>query len=244
MTQEPQNEQRIHLSDLSLKQKFEGKVVKTELYGAFVDFGAEKDGLIHISQLSNHRVNSVTDVVHEGDTVTVWIHSLDTQQGRIGLTMVEPPERSMRDLQPNTTVTGTVTKLTPYGAFVDVGVGRDGLLHISEMAEERVAKASDIVREGQEIQVRVVKVDHNKRQIELSLKGLNSAAQLEEEPVEGDEDELSPMTAMELAWRNAMAGQGQSLKVTAQSKGRRPNREQVRRQQVAIITRTLKGRQD
>jgi ribosomal protein S1 len=125
--------------------------------------------------------------------------------------------------------------LAPYGAFVDIGVGRDGLVHISEMAEGRIGQPSDVVKEGEEIQVRVVKVNRKKRQIELSLQGL--------EPVEhisgDDEPEEEVMTAMELAWRNAMESQGHSLKVATRHKGRRRKKDEIRRQQAAIIARTL-----
>jgi ribosomal protein S1 len=230
-----QEKQAIKLIDLEPKQKFEGTVTRLELYGAFVDFGAEKDGLVHISQVSETRINKVADALSEGDNVSVWIKEVDAEQGRIGLTMIEPPERTMDDLKPDMIVTGKVTKLAPYGAFVDIGVGRDGLVHISEMAEGRIGQPSDVVKEGEEIQVRVVKVNRKKRQIELSLQGL--------EPVEhisgDDEPEEEVMTAMELAWRNAMESQGHSLKVATRHKGRRRKKDEIRRQQAAIIARTL-----
>ncbi len=240
MSQETSTEQRIRLANLKAKQKFEGHVVRIELYGAFIDFGAEKDGLVHISQISKTRINKVTDVINQGDTVTVWIKEVDAQQGRIGLTMIEPPERTMSDLKPDMIVNGTVTKLAPYGAFVNIGVGRDGLIHISEMAEGHINQPSDVVQEGQEIQVRIVKVNRKKRQIELSLK------RLEEQDIQIDvnEDEEEPMTAMELAWRSAMESQGHSLKVETRHKGRRRRKGDIRRQRAAIIARTLNARKD
>lgn len=229
-----QENQAIKLSDLRPKQKFEGTVTRLELYGAFVDFGAEKDGLVHISQVSETRINKVADALSEGDSVSVWIQEVDPESGRVGLTMIEPPERTMDDLKPDMILTGVVTKLAPYGAFVDIGVGRDGLIHISEMAEGRIGQPSDVVKEGQEIQVRVVKVNRQKRQIELSLLGLEPVEQ-----VPDDDQEEETMTAMELAWRNAMESQGHSLKVATREKGRRRRKDEIRRQQAAIIARTL-----
>jgi ribosomal protein S1 len=232
-------EQGISIADLELKQKFEGTVTRVELYGAFVDFGAEKEGLLHISRISEKRINKVTDVLNEGDAVTVWIQEINSDQGRVGLTMIEPPERTMDDLRADMVLTGTVTKLAPYGAFVDIGVGRDGLVHISEMAEGRIGQPSDVVKEGQEIQVRIVKVNRKKRQIELSLQGLDLVHEIEE-----DEDEEVPMTAMELAWRDAMESEGHSLKVATRHKGRRRRKDEIRRQQAAIIARTLNTKKD
>jgi ribosomal protein S1 len=165
---------KLVLADLQPKMKFEGKVTKIELFGAFVDIGAEKDGLIHISQISESQVNRVADVLQEGDAVTVWVNSVDPEQGRFGLTMIEPPERTMSELKPDLILTGKVTKLAPYGAFVDIGVERDGLIHISEMADGRIEKPSEVVQEGAEIQVRVVKVNRKRRRIELSLLNIHS----------------------------------------------------------------------
>jgi ribosomal protein S1 len=234
-----QENQVIKLHDLEPKQKFEGTVTRLELYGAFVDFGAEKEGLVHISQVSETRINKVADALSEGDNVSVWIQEVDAGQGRVGLTMIEPPLRTMDELKPDMIVAGKVTKLAPYGAFVDIGVGRDGLVHISEMAEGRIGQPSDVVKEGEEIQVRIVKVNRKKRQIELSLQGLNAA-----EEILDDDDQEETMTAMELAWRNAMESQGHSLKVATRHKGRRRRKDEIRRQQAAIIARTLGSKKD
>ena len=140
--------ERVPLSDLEPKMKFEGEVKAVELYGAFVDIGAEKDGLVHISQISEETVNRVADVLQEGDEVTVWVRQVDPEQGRIALTMIEPPERTIKELEPEQVLTGTVTKLVPYGAFVDIGVEREGLIHISEMSEGFVGKPSDVMEVG------------------------------------------------------------------------------------------------
>lgn len=228
--------ERLDLIDLKPKMRLEGTVTKIELFGAFVDVGAEKDGLVHVSQLRKERINRVADVLHEGEAVSVWVQRVDPEQGRISLTMIEPPERTMGDLKPDQVITGTVTKLAPYGAFVDIGVERDGLVHISEMAEGRIERPDDAAKVGDEIEVRVIQVNHQKRRIELSMLGVA------EKVVEVDEDEEgeSTLTAMEVAWQTAMNREGMSLNVSTHKKGRQRRRSDIRRQQASIIARTLK----
>jgi ribosomal protein S1 len=232
---EAEAKERLDLVDLKPKMKLEGTVTNVELYGAFVDIGATRDGLVHISQISKDRVNRVADAVQAGDKVTVWVLQVRPEQGRISLTMIEPPERTMADLKPDQILTGKVTKLAPYGAFVDIGVERDGLVHISEMDEGHIAKPSDVAEEGDEVEVRVIKVNQERRRIELSMIGIED---VEDEFVE-EASEEEPLTAMELAWQDAMKREGMSVDKTDQ-KGRRRRKSDIRRQQAAIIARTLK----
>jgi ribosomal protein S1 len=233
--------ERVSLDDLEPKMKFEGEVKAIELYGAFVDFGAEKDGLVHISQISEETVSRVADVLHEGDEVTVWVRQVDPEQGRIALTMIEPPERTIKELEPEQVLTGTVTKLVPYGAFVDIGVEREGLIHISEMSDGFVGKPSDVMQVGDEIEVRVVKVNQKRRRIELSL--LNTGDE-QEVAVLDEEDEGESLTALGMALQNAMEQQGMSIEVPTRRKGRRRRKSDIRREQASIIARTLNNKQD
>jgi ribosomal protein S1 len=227
--------------------RFDGRVTRVELYGAFVDFGAERDGLVHISQISEERVNRVADALNEGDEVSVWVQDVDKERGRVRLTMVEPPELTIEELEPNQLVKGTVTKLVPYGAFVDIGVDRDGLIHVSEMSDGFVSKPSDVLSVGSELEVRVVKVDQQKRRIELSLLEM-PGEEKEQEPEPGfdrdedDDEEGETMTAMELAWRSAMERQGTSINVPTNKKGRRRRKSDIRREQASIIARTLQSK--
>jgi len=243
MSEVQETQKRISLRSLEPKMRFDGHVTSVELYGAFVDIGAERDGLVHISRIQEGRVNRVADALNVGDAVTVWVRGIDVERGRVDLTMIEPPERSIEDLRPEQVVTGTVTKLVPYGAFVDIGVGRDGLVHISEMAEGHTRTPGEVVHVGDEIQVRVVSVDERKRRIELSL--LNTAGEAEELPVvEVEPEEGQDLTPMELAWRNALERRGMSVEVSTHDKGRRKRRSEVRRQQAAIIARTLNSKKE
>ena len=247
MSEAIENKERVAVADLESKMRFDGHVTRIELFGAFVDFGAERDGLVHISQISQERVNRVADVLNEGDPVSVWVHDVDKERGRVRLTMIEPPELTIEELEPNQLVKGTVTKLVPYGAFVDIGVDRDGLIHVSEMSDGFVSKPSDVLAVGAELEVRVVKVDQRKRRIELSLLELpgeekESEPQFEDD--DDDEEEGETMTAMELAWRSAMERQGMSINVPTNKKGRRRRKSDIRREQASIIARTLRSKKE
>ena len=230
-------DERLPLAGLEPKMKFEGEVTNIELYGAFVDIGSERDGLVHISQISEERVNRVADVLNKGDKVTVWIQGVEPEQGRISLTMVEPPQRTLNELKPDQVLTGKVTRLAPYGAFVDVGVERDGLVHISEMAEGHIGRPEDVAHVGDEVEVKVLKINRQRRRIELSMVGVSDS---DEGFVDEDAEEPS-MTAMELAWREAMEREG--VEVPSNKKGRQ-RKSEIRRQQAAIIARTLRQQQE
>ncbi len=219
------------LEDLQPKMKLTGKVKKIELFGAFVDIGVGRDGLVHISALSPQRVNQVSDVVKEGDTVTVWVRKVDPKAGRVELTMVEPLAVDWEEIKAGQVRTGKVVKLEKFGAFVDIGAERPGMIHISEMATYRVEDVSEIVKVGDEIQVKVLGVDPRKKQIKLSIKALD----VEEAELETEEEEAA-LTAMELAFRRAQEGHSTSA---AKAKVKY---KQTRREQEDILSRTLSTR--
>jgi small subunit ribosomal protein S1 len=200
VTEEHMQEPRT-IADLRPKMRLEGVVRETQLYGAVVDIGLEYDGMVHISQLSAERINRVADVVQPGDSVIVWVTEVSTQKGRIGLTMVEPPRVDWGELADGQIYSGTVTRLERYGAFVDIGAGRPGLLHVREMSAGYVRDPSELVKMGEEVEVRILKVDRRKRRIDLSMMGIADQI-IEEEPEEGEVDER---TAMEIALQQAQA---------------------------------------
>jgi small subunit ribosomal protein S1 len=191
------------IADLRPKMQLQGIVRETQLYGAVVDIGLEYDGMVHISQLSTQRVNRVSDVVQPGDSVTVWITEVSTQKGRIGLTMIEPPRVDWEELAEGQIHTGTVTRLERYGAFVDIGAGRDGLLHVREMSAGYVRDPSEVVKMGEEVEVRILAVDRRRRRIDLSMMGIADQIAVEEELEEGEE--VDERTAMEIALQQAQA---------------------------------------
>ena len=157
-------------SELKAKTKLTGKVVKTTLAGVLVDLGMEIPGIIHISQLSETAVKRVEDVVQVGQAVDVWVRKVKAD--RIELTMIEPVGMDWRELKPELVVKGKVVRLETYGAFVEIGAERPGLVHISEMAHGYVKTPGDVVKEGDEIEVMVLDVDRKKKQIRLSMKAV------------------------------------------------------------------------
>jgi small subunit ribosomal protein S1 len=231
VTDAPESQAPQRLEDLTRKMKLTGTVKKVELFGAFVDVGVGRDGLVHISELSRQKVTRVEDVVKEGDTVTVWVRRADPQTGRIELTMNEPQALDWDDIKPGQTYTGKVTKLERFGAFVEIGAERPGLVHISELATYRVDEASEIVKQGQEVTVRVLAVDARKKQIKLSMKALDL-----EDMVVDDESDDEPLTAMQIALQRAQQGENQKGSAGRRQKDRG---ERDRDTQEDILSRTL-----
>lgn len=157
---------------LSVGQEVEGVVKRVTDFGAFVDIGVGRDGLVHVSEMSAGRVARPSDIVSQGDQVRVWIKELDREKNRISLSMIAPGTLTMRDLEEGMIVPGKVTRLERYGAFVDIGVGRDGMLHVKEMGHGYVQNPEDVVKVGQDIQVQVIGLDRRRGRIDLSIKEL------------------------------------------------------------------------
>jgi ribosomal protein S1 len=215
-----------------------GKVVRLEKFGAFVDIGAESDGLVHISEMGKGRVNKPSDVVSEGDVITVWIREVDRKSRRISLTMMEPPEVDIHALKPDTVLMGRVVRLESFGAFVDVGAGRDGMVHVTEMGRGYVGSPSDIVSVGDEVEVRVLEVDPRRGRISLSMKDLPA------DQLVMDEDEEELPSSMELALRSAMEEEGLAVPPPKRSRRRKKSKRRRYREQEDIIARTLSAQQD
>lgn len=230
MTEEQtDSSQPTSITGLRPKMRLEGVVRRVELYGAFVDIGVGQDGLVHISQLSDRRVDRVSDVVHEGDRVTVWVTHVDPDQGRIGLTMVKPSAVEWRDLQEGQVYTGRIVRIERYGVFVDFGAERPGLLHIRQMGGQVFRHPSEVYREGDEIEVRVVGLDRRKKRIDLAIE--ESA-----EALSAEEPEADLPTPVELAFRRA-----QEEKRRQDRRRTAPEREEKQRaEQDDILARTLK----
>ncbi len=155
-------------SELKPKTRLTGKVVKTTLAGALLDIGMDIPGIVHISQMSETPVKRVEDVLQVGQEVSVWVRK--AKSDRVELTMIEPLGVDWRELKPEMTFKGKVIRLETYGAFVEIGAERPGLVHISEMAHGYVKSPGDVVKEGDEVDVMVLEVDRKKKQIRLSMK--------------------------------------------------------------------------
>jgi small subunit ribosomal protein S1 len=227
--------QPTSIEELQPKMQLEGKVTRTELYGAFVDVGVNSDGLIHISRLSTGRVRKVTDVVSVGDTVSVWVESIDPDRRRIALTMVEPPELEWKDIQVGQVYTGEVVRVERYGLFVDIGAERPGLLHVREMGSY-VRRPEEFARLGDTVRVDVRSVDPSKRQIDLTAH--NEEASYEDaDELEQEEEGLSPM---EIAFLQAQA-QAQAESDSRRFRGERSGRKGRGRDDMEDIYRRTLG---
>ena len=142
-------------------------------FGAFVDLGG-MDGLVHVSELSWKHVDHPSSVVQVGDEVTVQVLDVDLSRERISLslkaTQQDPWQEFATGHQVGELVYGRVTKLVPFGAFVQVGEGIEGLVHISEMAVHHVEAPEQVVTPGEELWVKIIDIDLDRRRISLSIK--------------------------------------------------------------------------
>src|SRR6266496_4489722 len=239
---------------LEPKTKLSGKVLKTTLAGALVDVGQNIPGVIHISQLSMEPINKVEDVVKEGQTVDVWVRRV--KKDRIELTMIEPLALEWKEIEPDMVVKGKVVRLEPYGAFVDIGAERPGMVHVSELAHGYVKTPSEIVKEGDEVEAKVLDVNRKKKQIKLSMKALES--EVEEfipakkenkkagkrgpkknqiESVEQEETKEPELTAFQIAWQEALnkSNAERAYKV-------KRSKSSASQEQEELLNRTLKKR--
>ncbi|MEW6568285.1 MAG: S1 RNA-binding domain-containing protein [Chloroflexota bacterium] len=213
--------------------RLEGKVTKIEMFGAFVDVGLEVPGLVHISTLRRQPVNRVEDVVQLGQLVRVWVHRVDPVAGRLELTMIPPLLVEWKDLKPGLGLRGKVVKVEKFGAFVDVGAERPGLVHVSEMSRDYIPDPGQVVKVGDEVDVVVLEADRKKRQIRLSMKAAETAAVAEEQP------EPAPPTSMEIAMRRALERSAKEMAPEAETATTGRKR---RKTQEDILSRTLETR--
>jgi ribosomal protein S1 len=233
--EEPDNNQPIKLEALQPGMKFKGKVVKTELFGAFVDIGAEREGLVHISMIKQGKVNRVEDEVKPGDEVEVWVHKTDIPAGRIELSMRKPLDMEWKDIQTGAKVKGKVVRVEGFGAFVDIGAERPGLVHVSELKDEYVSDPNDVVRVNDEVEVTILEVNRKKRQIRLSMKDSSPQEYLEE--MQEEEAEEIP-TAMEIALRQALDDSQDEAEPEAEKDDSKKKADDLE----DILSRTLKQR--
>jgi len=243
------------LSDLKPKMKLTGTVTRLELYGAFIDLGVGVNALIHISQLGKERVNRVADVLSVGDEVAVWVDKVDSQREQVMVTMIEPLAVEWAELDKGQMYTGTVTRLENFGAFVDIGAEREGLVHISELSHEYVKQPGEVVKVGDEVQVQVLGYSKRKRRIDLSMKALMEKPEEAKAPAvranggsratdyeEEEEDDVMP-TAMEIALREAMGEEALPRRKKTSRKKRRRS-EKLRSKQEEILNRTLQVQEE
>lgn len=154
-------------------QVFEGKITSLQKYGAFVDIGGV-EGLVHVSEISHKRIGHPDEVLEAGQIIKVQIKELDPASKKISLSlkslMEDPWEETMATLTAGRVLTGKVTRLATFGAFVEIGDGVEGLIHISRMSEtKRVSNPREMVTQGADAKVRVLEIDPDSRRISLEL---------------------------------------------------------------------------
>jgi len=223
------------IEEIQVKDKLKARVKQIELAGAILDIGIGHDALLHISQIRKKRVNNVRDVLEEGQEVTVWVKDIDADRNFVNVTMIKPPEISWEEVQVGQDYEGKVIRLEKFGAFVDIGAERPGLVHVSELSTEYVKSPQDVVARGEDVNVKVIGVDKEKRQIDLSMKALMEPAPVVQKRATEEPDEELP-TAMAVALQRAL---GESAE--EEEKISRRNSKKRRSDEDDIYRRTLEG---
>ncbi|MEK1334899.1 30S ribosomal protein S1 [Limosilactobacillus fermentum] len=165
-------------SELAAGDVVEGKVARMTNFGAFIDLGGV-DGLVHVSEISYDHVDKPADVLEVGQEVKVKVLNVDPERERISLSIKQTLPGPWDDIEEKaavgTVLTGTVKRLTSFGAFVEVFPGVEGLVHISQISHKHIATPADVLEAGQEVKVKVLNVDPERQRLGLSIKALEEA---------------------------------------------------------------------
>ncbi|NDH06191.1 S1 RNA-binding domain-containing protein [bacterium] len=176
-------------AELNEGQVREGIVRSVMPFGAFVDLGGV-DGLLHISEMSWSRAVDATKLFQPGQKVKVVVLKIDHETRKVGLGFKQleenPWDAFAKDNRPGAVITGKVTKLAEFGAFVELSPGIEGLIHLSELSTTRVRRAQDVAKVGQDIQVKILSMDPETKRISLSIKALTAPEASVPEPEEAE----------------------------------------------------------
>jgi small subunit ribosomal protein S1 len=161
-----------------------GTVSRLTDFGAFINLGDGVEGLLHISEISWNRVKSPREVLKEGDAIEVLITRVDPETRKISLSLKQiqahPWDQKIKEFEEGRVYPGTVVKLESFGAFVNLAPGLDGLVHISQISDKRIAKPDEVVKVGEAVPVKVLKIDTASRKISLSMKQVESDMETQE----------------------------------------------------------------
>lgn len=186
-----QNKQKV-MASLEVGQELEGTVQRLTPFGAFVDIGGI-DGLVHVSELSWQHVAHPKDVVAEGQSVRVKVLKVDPAAGKISLSVKAaqpgPWDTAASQFNVGDIVTGTVRRIVTFGAFVEIAPGVEGLVHISQIAHRHIATPHEVLKEGQEVQAKVLDFNSAEKRVSLSIKETEEAP---EQPTPAPRSERSP----------------------------------------------------
>ncbi|MBC8334557.1 MAG: S1 RNA-binding domain-containing protein [Anaerolineales bacterium] len=243
-------------SVLEPKTKIKGTIKKITIGGAIVDLGQELPGVIHISQLQKEHLTRVEDAVEIGQEIEVWVRR--AKKDRIELTMIEPLDLEWREMKPDVVTKGKVVRLETYGAFVEIGAERPGLVHVSEIAHGYIKHPSQAIKVDDEVEVMILEVNRRKKQIRLSMKAvLPEPEESPDKPRRGrggkkrgksveammaefssEEPKVPEHTAMEVAWKAALDRAGSTKK----SNKKDEKSAEAAQVQEELLSRTLEQR--
>lgn len=177
-----------------------GVVRSVRPFGAFVDLGGV-DGLLPASELAWGRVDNIQEVIQPGQEVEVVITKVDRLQRKLTLSLkrltADPWAEFAAQTRPGTVVSGTITRLTEFGAFVQVAPGIEGLIHISELAPHRVRRVSEVVQPGQQVMVEVLSIDAEQRRLSLSMRTISQREQQAAAAAQAEQERLELQQALE-----------------------------------------------
>ncbi|GIO65258.1 30S ribosomal protein S1 [Paenibacillus sp. JTLBN-2024] len=166
------------MSELQEGQELEGTVQRLTQFGAFVDVGGV-DGLVHVSEMAWNHVEKPSDVVSEGDKVKVKVLKVDPEKGKISLSMKAaqpgPWDTAAEKFHTGDVVTGEVKRLVTFGAFVELAPGVEGLVHISQISHKHIGTPHEVLKEGQEVQVKILDINTAEKRVSLSIKETEEA---------------------------------------------------------------------
>lgn len=171
------NKQKV-IAELTEGQQIEGTVQRLTQFGAFVDVGGV-DGLVHVSEIAWSHVDKPSDVLSEGEKVNVKVLKVDPEKGKISLSIKAaqpgPWETAAEQFKTGDIVTGTVKRLVQFGAFVEIAPGVEGLVHISQISHKHIGTPHEVLKEGQEVQVKVLELNSAEQRASLSIKETEEA---------------------------------------------------------------------
>ena len=200
------------LDELKVGDVRSGRVTSIADFGAFVNIDGA-DGLVHLSEISWERINHPNEVLRVGQEIQVKIISIDQEKKRIGLSLrqlqTDPWQKKVDHLREGQLIEGTITHLTKFGAFARLSEELEGLIHLSEISEQRIAHPKEVVIEGDVVTLRIIKIDPERRRIALSLRKVDSPAYAD------------------LDWKMALAGEVEGVKLFEEAEGKDEASEDV-----------------
>ncbi|MDD2619261.1 MAG: bifunctional 4-hydroxy-3-methylbut-2-enyl diphosphate reductase/30S ribosomal protein S1 [Syntrophomonadaceae bacterium] len=164
---------KIFWAEIEEGQTRKGKIKRLVDYGAFIDLGGY-EGLLHVSEIAHSRIAHPSDVLNEGDEIDIYILGIDREKERVSLSrkklLKSPWEIVLEKYNEGDIIDGTVVRIAPFGAFVEIEPGVDGLVHISQLANRRVEKPEDVVQTQEKVKVKILSIDPEEKRIGLSIK--------------------------------------------------------------------------